>query len=332
MIVLDQNKLSDFLESVSSGFEHSSLEIFIVIVLVLSFFCFLLLVYRIQKKKAHQARLRNLQEKYEELLKKLALSLSDQDLIERLAVYLKDPEKKYLLLINQPVFNGCAAKLVRSESIPASSLAALRVRLKFSARDPEKIPTSSAELPVGLPVLLIRERGKKVSGKIADLKPQSLMISLEGASPSFPTGTTVSLYFQKRSGVFSFTTHVQTSGDRSLDLAHSENIKHYQRRKYYRKKILLPVFVNPAGSEETPVLSAFTDLGGGGASLKNPGFRFKAGDDLELSFFPAGVARLKVVAEVVRVSGKGGTLHVRFEPLKDTSRDRIIRLLFRSKK
>ncbi|MBA7689092.1 hypothetical protein ES703_97587 [subsurface metagenome] len=95
---------------------------------------------------------------------------------------------------------------------------------------------------------------------------------------------------------------------------------------------MLPVFIKPAGSEERPLESILLDLGGGGASLKNPNRSFKPGMDLELSFHPEGESRMFIIAEVLRISKNGTILHLRFGPLKETTRDRIIGSLFHGKK
>jgi len=81
------------------------------------------------------------------------------------------------------------------------------------------------------------------------------------------------------------------------------------------------------GTEERPTLTTFYDLGGNGASLKNPGRRYRSGDAVELTFLAAG-ERFTLVAEVLRTSRNGEVLHVRFAPMRETTRDRIIGSLF----
>ena len=52
------------------------------------------------------------------------------------------------------------------------------------------------------------------------------------------------------------------------------------------------------------------------------------GDALELTFLAAG-ERFSLVAEVLRTSKNGEVLHVRFAPMRETTRDRIIGSLFK---
>jgi len=329
-IILDEKKLAKFFDDISRGFQQSPLEILLALFLLLLFTGFLIFMYRLQKKRLRESRNRRYFELYEAAMAKLNLNPSELHLLERLAKYLKMPERNYLLLVNHSTFNSCAGRLCKEEDVQEAALSALRIKLGFSTQDPERIPSSTAELPQGLPVLISSRTGKRAAGRVAGSQPHSLIIS-----PTEPIklscGIQVRVYFQNRSGVFSFTTHVQDTLEKpepAIHLAHSETIRRTQRRAYYREKFNLPIFVRPAGSEEKPLLSAFRDLGGGGASLRNPQNRYKAGVDLELTFLHSGTDRLSLTAKVVRTSRGGKLLHVHFGTINDSIRDRIISSLF----
>jgi c-di-GMP-binding flagellar brake protein YcgR/cbb3-type cytochrome oxidase subunit 3 len=329
-IILDEQKLAKFLDDISRGFKQSPMEILLALTLLLLFIGFLIFMYKLQKKRLQETRNRRYLELYEAAMAKLNLNPSELYLLERLARYLKTPERKYLLLVNHSTFNACASRLCRQEDVQEVSLSSFRIKLGFSDQDPERIPSSTAELPQGLPVLITSRIGNRATGRVAGSQPQSLIIS--PTEPiQLPCGIPVTVYFQNRSGVFSFTSHVQDTlgkAEPAIHLAHSETIRRTQRRAYYRKKLTLPIFVRPAGSEEKPLLSAFLDLGGGGASLRNQQNRYKAGTDLELTFLPSGADRLSLTAKVIRTSRGGRVLHVRFGTITDSARDRIIGSLF----
>ncbi|MBA7517166.1 hypothetical protein ES705_09219 [subsurface metagenome] len=329
-IILDEKKLAKFFDDIARGFQQSPLEILLSLALLLLFIGFLIFMYKLQKKRLRETHNRRYLELYETAMAKLNLNPSELHLLERLARYLKTPERKYLLLVNHSTFNACASRLCREENVQEVSLSSFRIKLRFSAQDPERIPASTAELPQGLPVLITSRTGKRAAGRVAGSKPQSLIIS--PTEPiKLPCGIEVRVYFQNRSGVFSFTTHIQDTLEKpepAIHLAHSETIRRTQRRVYYREKLSLPIFVRPAGSEEKPLLSAFLDLGGGGASLRNPQKRYEAGVDLELTFLPSGSDRLSLTAKVIRASQGGKILHVRFGTITDSVRDRIIGSLF----
>jgi c-di-GMP-binding flagellar brake protein YcgR len=329
MIVFDQEKLSAFFDTVSRGFERSPLEIVLVIVSVLAFIALLIVVYRLQRLKVQRQQRKLADRRYREIVERRSLTPSEEDLVGRMARYLKEPSKKYLILINQPTFNFCAARLKGREDISAASIAELRSRLGFRLQGPEQVPASSAELPEGQGLLIVDQRGgRKAQGRIRNQEPQHLIVQLIEKGAVFRRGEQVRIYFQNRSGLFSFDSAVLSVQDQQMQLQHGEDIKRFQRRKYYRKRISQPVAVRYPDSEEQPILSTFYDLGGNGASLKNPGKRFRPADALELTFLAAG-ERFTLVAEVLRTSKSAEVLHVRFAPMRETTRDRIIGSLFK---
>jgi hypothetical protein len=339
MIVLDQEKLSAFFESVSRGFERSPWEIVLVIVSFLSFIALLIVIYRLQRRKVRRQQKSIADRRYRQIAAKRSLTPSEEDLVGRMAYFLKEPEKKYLILLNQPTFSYCAAKLRAKDEAASTSIAELRSKLGFRLQGPEQIPASSAELPAGQGLLVVAAASKmrgtrqvrdsrKAQGRVQEQEPNSLLVQLIETGSSFRAGEVVRIYFQNRAGLFSFDSKIQSVQNQRIRLRHVEDIKRLQRRKYYRKRVSQPVGIRYPGTEEQPTLSTFYDLGGNGASLKNPGKRYSSGDAVELTFLAAG-ERFSLVAEVLRTSKNGDVLHVRFAPMRETTRDRIIGSLFK---
>ena len=330
MIIFDEEKLSAFFDTVSRGFQRSPLEVILVIVAVLAFVTLLIVTATIQRHRSRRQRLKLARRRYRELIENKDLSPSQRNLVERLARYLKDPAKKYLILVNQPTFNYCAARLREKEGSIGGELAELRHRLGFRLHGPEQVPASSTELPEGQGLLIVglgRQQDLKAQGRITGQEARFLAVRLLPGPVPFREREPVRVYFQNRSGLFSFDSRIQRTEGASLRLDHGEQIKRIQRRRYYRKKISQPVAVRKPGSQDRPEISTFYDLGGNGASLKNPGGRYAAGDDVELTFMAAG-ERFTLAAEVLRTSRNGETLHVRFAPMREATRDRIIGSLF----
>jgi len=330
MIVFDQEKLSAFFDTVSRGFERSPLEIILVILSFLAFIVLLVVIYRLQRRKVRRQQRKLADRRYRQIVERRSLRPSEEDLVQRMARFLKEPEKKYLILINQPTFNYCAAKLKAKDEAAATSIAELRSKLGFRLQGPEQIPASSAELPEGQGLLMIaagERNGRKAQGRVRKQEPDSLLIQLIETGTSFRRGEAVRIYFQNRAGLFSFASVIQSVENQRIRLRHGEDIRRIQRRKYYRKRVSQPVGIRYPGTEEQPTLSTFYDLGGNGASLKNPGKRYSPADAVELTFLAAG-ERFTLVAEVLRTSKNGDVLHVRFAPMRETTRDRIIGSLF----
>jgi hypothetical protein len=326
MIILDEEKLSLFFDSVASGFERSLLEIVVFAVLLLLFVSFLIIYHKLQKRKARREAAERDRERTRRLLGKLALNAEEEALLERLSAQLLAPQKTYLLLVHPPTFNACATRL--GAEADAAVLTALRLKLGFGSREPEKTITSSAELQPDTLLFIRRESGADTAGRIIQVLPSALVVALAKPDEAATDRDRVTVFLQSASGLFSFESRVLSRDRERVHLAHAETITRYQRRQYYRRRADFPVYVSRAGTDAQQV-SLVHDLGGGGASLQNPRGLYKAGDDLELSFHPAGSSAFTLVAEVLRVSHQGKLLHVRFGPVKESTRDHIFSMLFK---
>jgi len=331
MIVLNEEELSLLFDEIARGFVHSPLEIFIFIILVIGFITSFLFIYVCQIKKSRIEKINRAKKKYEQIIKKKAFSCSEIDILDRLAKYLKVPQLKNLLLENQSTFNACVRKLQKEEHVSDATLSALRLKMGFKRQYPEQIPHSSAELAGDLPVLIVQKGKKQCLGRIIKSESRSITIALENQSMPLKPGLHIQIYFHYYSGLFSFHTSVQKYERGVIKITHSENIKRLQRRKFYRKELILPVYIKLAGSKDKPVRSTFIDLGGGGASICNTDKLFHANDDIELSFFTSIKAQINLTATVMRISKGSKILHVAFKQMPESSRDIIIGYLFRRK-
>jgi c-di-GMP-binding flagellar brake protein YcgR len=164
------------------------------------------------------------------------------------------------------------------------------------------------------------------------MEPEALVLNVPGAPPTLARGQAVTVFLQNRAGLFSFATAVRSLDGGLLRLEHSEHLRRTQRRRYYRRRVDLPVEVRRIGPEGAPppaTVSRLLDLGGEGASLRNPGGTFAQGEELELRFRLGGQPFV-LQAEVLRVSRGGQVLHARFLALREASRDRILRALLQN--
>lgn len=330
MFTLDQEKVNQLLQAISSGFVESPKQIIIFSVVVVAFLGLLVFFYVYQLKKSKKKKLRHTQEIYENIILRTNLTDVEKSILKRMSKYLKEPATKAQLLEQESTFNYAARKLQSEDKVPEDVLAVLRIKLGFRAPDIDQIPYTSAALPVGMPLVIAQKGKRKITGRIQELDSHSFVISLDHGSLPPEEGSPVRVYFKNISGLFGFSSVVQISKNNIVRLRHSETIKKFQRRDYYRKKIRLPAYIKKTSSQERPVASTIIDLGGGGASLLNPDSRYKVGDSIYLTFFLTHDSKFELTVRVVRSSNKDKYMHVEFLSIPEESRDRIIGLLYRS--
>jgi hypothetical protein len=312
------------------GFTNRPGEVILVVALVVAFLAALTVYMVVRTRREARERRARAEEAYREHVEHYDLSPSDEDAIETMARYLNAPERKYLLLVSQGIYNSCAERALEAGEVAEQQIAALRVQLGFAGRQTTKPPASTTEIPAGAAVLLQQQGENAVRGRVLEHEPTALLVELDEGEREFTYGSPVQVLYQTNAGIFAFDSVVEAREGVMLRLAHDEEPSRMQRREYYRQNIDLPVYVRPTGSTKQPAETRFIDVGGGGASVRNPSTKFGRGTDLELTFHPDSHAPLNLHGRVVRTSQGGRVLHVKFEKLRESTRDKIFRLLFRS--
>lgn len=320
-----------FFEQVADAYRTSPVEVLAVVFFALVLLGGLVAYASIwsRREKRHKRELAT--QLYEQKSKELKLTPSQHELIRQMARYLKDPVNAYQLFSDEVAFNAAALHVRENDEATPQSIASLRIALGFKADRADKAPHSSTQIPAGVTVLVSRNRYKKpVKAKVLTPDPHSFLIRLVEEGSRVPAGAAVDIYFQNSAGVFTFRTTSLGEDGRTVKLNHSEDIKRYQKRKYYRRKMDLPVHVYPFDSDK-PILSRFKDIGGGGASLLNTDRHFKEGDDLELRFKPDD-EEIRLTGTVMRTSEGGNIIHVNYEHIREGLRDRIYAAIFKPPK
>ncbi|MFW6261237.1 MAG: PilZ domain-containing protein [Spirochaetota bacterium] len=320
-----------FFNQISSAYQANPFEMILVLLLVFGLMIGLVVyaVYFGRRERRQQVALaRRL---FEEKAREVSLSPSQRELLDRMSRYLKDPTQIHQLVTDEVAFNAAAARLRENDEANAQTIAALRVTLGFHTGHGDRAPHSSAAIPEGSTVLIARNRYRRpVKAKVLAPTPDSFRVRLVDSGTRLPPGAGVDVFFQGSAGVFTFHTTVLAEEAGEARLSHSEDLKRYQKRRYYRRRVEIPVHLYPF-DQDKPLLSKSRDIGGGGASLLNPEGHFKVGDDLELRFTPDD-AEIRITGTVVRVSDSGRTIHVNYEHIRDSVRDRIYNAIFRPPK
>ncbi len=320
-----------FWEQVAAAYQTSPLDIFIVV------FSVVLLVgglttYAILLSRKRQRGQRALsQHVFDQKIAERHVGPSGVELLNHMSHYLRDRAQIHQLVTDEVAFNSCAAQMRENGEATAASIAALRVTLGFESDRSERAPRSSVNVPEGSIVLIARNKYRKpFKAKVLSPRPEAFRVRVVDQAARLPAGAGVDVFFHNNAGVFTFRSTVLGERSGEAMLTHSEEIKQYQKRKYYRKRVSLSVHVYPFDTE-APLLATFREIGGGGASLSNPDQHFKAGDNIELRFAP-DAEEIRVTGTVVRVSDAGRTIHVNYEHIRDALRDRIYHAIFKPPK
>ena len=311
-------------DPIVQGFRASPSQILLIVAAIVLPVSLLAYFTVRQTRKTRAASRKRDEEQYQQGIQKRQMSPEEATLTERLTSYLPHWAGKHDLLTNAAVFQAALDKADEYEDLPEAEVTALRIKLDFASQDSERLIRSSAELPKELPLILIQEKVRKLRATLIDIGPDALTIRVEDKEIPPAAGTEIQVYFKRPSGIFTFTSDVLDLEGSQARIAHSERVSRYQKRKYYRRMISLPVLVRLAGSEEKPAQYRFVDLGGGGSSISNPDLRFRPGDDIEIKFAPTAEERIELVGEVIRLSDSGQIMHMEFGPLREAMRDRII--------
>ncbi len=322
----------DFFRDFYIGFAASPGEVALVILLIVAFIGALVATFVIRSRRETAVRRRSAEEAYQEHLQAFSLTPSDLAAIEQMALHLDAPERKYLLLVSQGIYNSCAERALEAGELSEQQVAALRVKLGFAGKQTTKPPASTTEIPVGAAVLLRKKEEPPLQARVLAQEPDSFLVEHDEEAEIFTYGTALTVLYQTNAGIYAFESVVEGREGSVLYLAHDEEPSRMQRREYFRQNVDLPVYVRPTGSNRKPIATRFIDVGGGGASLRNPSPKFVRGTDLELTFHPDSDAPLNLHGRVVRTSRQGRVLHLKFEKLRESTRDKIFGLLFRAQR
>jgi hypothetical protein len=322
--------VGDFFRAVSIGFERGRSEILILGGALLVLLVGLSIYAWVRNRREKQRLAARRRELFERNAEAHDLTSEDRKLVSRLAQFLPEPGKSYLLLQNQHVFNACAREAVgRGSEELEHQISAIRVKLGFTSKRVDAPPKSSAELPPEAGVFIEPADGERIEAVVK--KPSHERFRVEAEKPvDWNRGAEVTVYYSNAAGVFRFETSFRESHGNLLFFSHSEQIEQQQQRESFRRELHLPVYVYSEKLPDKHAETHFEDLSGGGAAIDNPEKQLGKGDEVELSFSRNASGQLNVSASVVRTSQSGQVAHLKFHDLREGDRDRIYRVVFQA--
>lgn len=310
------------------GFTRSPLEIAISLGFLLLLVVFFVTVsYLRRRQEQTQIKLRS-QKVYQNLLKRHSISADEEMLLSELSAFLRSNERSYMLMENQAIFNACAERALHADRLTKAQISSMRDKLGFNRRKSGMKLESSRQIPPSSPVILLKKPHSPIEGKVLAPSERAFRVQSGIKDNPLPVKSEIEIVYHDASGVYAFSSYVINFSAGVFSLTHSEQLRRVQRREYFRKKISIPCYMHRSGERDHVFPSRFIDLGGGGASVVNPKKTFSTGDDISLSFRSDTETMLHIIGRVVRTSRHNTVLHIDFENMGESRRDRLYRLLF----
>lgn len=317
-------EIYQFYKTISESFQPTPLEMVFIFLGIAVLAGTLIGVYRYQNKKARDEALRSVRRYFERIVSKAGLDPEERELLYRIAEVSPAGEMKgHIILQRAAAFDEAAGVLIDSGEISPDEAAGLREKLSACCFTENHGVATTKDLPAGLHLYITEGRSPGFHGEIGIKTPETLQIGLRDGSVSFDQDTQVTCYFKRSTDTFYFRAPVIESLPGSITLAHPRKIKKVQRRRFYRKELRKQAYIQ-RGDGKFRKQTVITDLGGGGASVKNKDRIYHKGDSVILTFSIPDYGEVNAGGAVVRTSADGEILHIRFDPMKERVRDKII--------
>lgn len=319
------------LEAISAGFRNNPVSIALALIIIVLLILIVILLVSLRTKDKERKGEEEAEREYFSIVEEKRLDAKDEELVERLFRYNTNPKaRKVDLLKSRNLFLACERDLLeKEERIDHRRLSALRVKLDFGTKEDGKQLFSTTEIPPETEVLVKPKQLNSFEGITGNSTTEELEIFRADGDFLPGTDTPVKISFQRDDGVYTISSTILSMDlkQRRIGVEHTEAIEHIQNRKYFRQNVSLTVGVRTGGSSESYKKAQLKDISGGGCSVENPGLRYKMGNHVEV--YLRGNPPLRVLGEVVRFSEDGKKMHLNFDVLRPSVRDRLIGFVMR---
>ena len=326
MIILMSLLQTELLKNISEGFVKSPIQIFISIIIIILFIGIFVLIGVITAVRTKNILINQLFKKYEKLLLLFNVTIEENKILNKLSIYLKNPDNKYLLLTDPNIFHNALNKLRTKENIEGIILHALEKKLGFLNFSPDTIIKSTFDINNGALVIIIFSFNKKTTGHVIKSE-EFLKVKVSSEINFIVKEENAKIVTYNYTGGYVFNVRLKDYKDGIMYFTHTAKTKIYQRREFYRKNKKRFVFIHRKETEDKPETAMILDLSGGGASIDNSILKFKVGDEFKISFPKIKNNKLIVNAEVIRTSKNNSVIHVKFNNLIPLFYDKIIEIV-----
>jgi c-di-GMP-binding flagellar brake protein YcgR/type II secretory pathway pseudopilin PulG len=329
MIILDPFKLKRYWDGIAQGFQKSPFELILSIVIIVVLLTALITLLVLFLKREKRRRIEKARKAFDRALERKKLTIGQQELLLEMADALPNGrESAVLSLLSDPsLFNSAAKRLQETRRISDSQIADLKKNLGLLRAGSQGILHYTQELEEGSPVVLRGKDQQEYEGIVADVEASTFAVM---TSASVEAGQNIEIRVFRPGGLYTVSTRLSRASNGLLILEHSAKVKRVQNRRYFRKLLKLPIYIRPLDPDGVTVKTRLVDLGGGGARfLDNPELRLQKDQYLIIMFQPEKSGRLTIKARVTRITESDGTVSVSFDKLRESTRDRIMRLVLR---
>jgi hypothetical protein len=306
----DQLTIEKFLSGIAEDFLTTRSDIItfavviaaIIIVFVLLFF----LLRFFEQKKVRTV----FHEKFEELIRKFDLTINELDLLGEMSRFLRNRNKKYLLLTNKATFLYALQELKAEKKIPAEYAASLAAKIGVAENLRIDHLNSTKKLEQNTPVKLEPAKGQRFIGVIAKKQNGSFTVRIKNEGAPVPAKNKLLLYVCNFRGIHFYKVPIIDTGGNLITFAHSDTMElmknNAQLNVYIRKEGL-----KAEKQEKGKVISFWK----GGALITNPAKQLRKDDDIRIAFLPSDSNPYFTNAEVVKIGSGKSVAEVRFKHL-----------------
>ncbi len=136
------------------------------------------------------------EESYQKLIRKFNLTILELDLLDKLALSLKKPEEKYILLINKSKLRQAVNRTENLTDTDFKMLEQLRLRLGFVRKDDSEGKISTKSIKQAMPVILKLHNGEFAEAEVYSLSESNITVKyMHQKEPVIPDNEVLMITF-----------------------------------------------------------------------------------------------------------------------------------------
>ena len=279
------------------------LSVLLILVFFLVFF-----IHKVVVKRMIRNQLRN---KYNYLIRQYDLTVKETDLMNHMAPFLANPQKKYLLLQNRGTFSYALKRLSMAQEVQEDIVASVQKKLGFPPVEHKSRLITTSDIFKGAPVAVQNDEKRFFLCLSQGLFTEKLVLRTGKRGAKVNRGDRVTLFTYNYRKLYVFISKVLSVDKESFTVSEAE-----AALNSIYKNINLPVYINFESMDDDPVKTELVTINATGAVIKNPHKKVKRGDDIRIMFHPKLAPNIHLNGEVERVSIDRKYIYTVFSHLK----------------